>query len=136
MSLRRQTLAISECYQRSGIFRLACHTAAWLVSAHILARDFSQPSSDNKLSVGAEADSAHEYLLKQYLLTGKTDKLNLELCSFGPLDSRMDLTLRVSFRPSSHLVHPVKSTLPHAEKRPALCDGQSVTQRRRHNRSS
>jgi len=32
-----------------------------------------------ELSVGAAADSAHEYTLKQYLLTGKTDKLNLEL---------------------------------------------------------
>lgn len=33
-----------------------------------------------KMSVGAAADSAHEYLLKQYLLTGKTDKVNLEMC--------------------------------------------------------
>ncbi len=32
------------------------------------------------LSVGAQADSAHEYLLKQYLLTAKTDKANLEMC--------------------------------------------------------
>lgn len=34
------------------------------------------------LSVGAQADSAHEYLLKQYLLTSKTDKANLEMCTF------------------------------------------------------
>lgn len=33
----------------------------------------------HELSVGAAADSAHEYTLKQYLLTGKTDKVNLEL---------------------------------------------------------
>ena len=32
------------------------------------------------LSVGAQADSAHEYLLKQYLLTAKTDKTSLEMC--------------------------------------------------------
>ncbi|EAU90323.2 mannosidase [Coprinopsis cinerea okayama7 len=32
-----------------------------------------------KVSVGAQADSAHEYLLKQYLLTAQTDKINLEL---------------------------------------------------------
>lgn len=32
------------------------------------------------LSVGAMADSAHEYLLKQYLMTAKTDKQSLELC--------------------------------------------------------
>lgn len=33
------------------------------------------------LSVGAMADSAHEYLLKQYLMTAKTDKRSLELCT-------------------------------------------------------
>ncbi|KAG9220455.1 hypothetical protein CCMSSC00406_0003911 [Pleurotus cornucopiae] len=31
------------------------------------------------MSVGAQADSAHEYLLKQYLLSGRTDKVNLEM---------------------------------------------------------
>ncbi|TFK26226.1 mannosidase [Coprinopsis marcescibilis] len=34
---------------------------------------------DIRISVGAQADSSHEYLLKQYLLTAKTDKVNLEL---------------------------------------------------------
>jgi hypothetical protein len=34
--------------------------------------------------VGAAADSAHEYTLKQYLLTGRTDKANLELCKNSP----------------------------------------------------
>ena len=33
-----------------------------------------------KLAVGGEADSAHEYLLKQFLLTRKTDKTALEMC--------------------------------------------------------
>jgi mannosyl-oligosaccharide alpha-1,2-mannosidase len=32
------------------------------------------------LSVGAQADSAHEYLLKLFLLTAKTDKKSLEMC--------------------------------------------------------
>ena len=36
--------------------------------------------SPGHLSVGAQADSAHEYLLKLYLLTGKTDKASLEMC--------------------------------------------------------
>ncbi|KAH8832926.1 glycoside hydrolase family 47 protein [Flagelloscypha sp. PMI_526] len=31
------------------------------------------------ISVGAQADSAHEYLLKQYLLTGRTEKASLEM---------------------------------------------------------
>ncbi|KAJ6592323.1 glycoside hydrolase family 47 protein [Mycena vulgaris] len=34
---------------------------------------------DAHLSVGAQADSAHEYLLKQYLLTAKTEKASLEM---------------------------------------------------------
>ncbi|KAJ3516944.1 hypothetical protein NLJ89_g817 [Agrocybe chaxingu] len=34
---------------------------------------------DTHLSVGARADSGHEYLLKLYLLTGKTDKASLEM---------------------------------------------------------
>ncbi|KAF9026548.1 glycoside hydrolase family 47 protein [Hymenopellis radicata] len=38
----------------------------------------AQPD-DFRLSVGAQADSAHEYLLKQYLLTAKSDKANLEM---------------------------------------------------------
>ncbi|KAF5355355.1 hypothetical protein D9758_006099 [Tetrapyrgos nigripes] len=34
---------------------------------------------DVHLSVGAQADSAHEYLLKQFLLTARTDKASLEM---------------------------------------------------------
>ncbi|KAJ7645912.1 glycoside hydrolase family 47 protein, partial [Mycena polygramma] len=34
---------------------------------------------DTHVSLGGNADSAHEYLLKQYLLTGKTDKKSLEM---------------------------------------------------------
>lgn len=36
------------------------------------------------VSVGGRADSAHEYLLKQYLLTAKTDKTSLEMCASPP----------------------------------------------------
>ena len=31
--------------------------------------------------MGAAADSGHEYLLKQFLLTDKTDMANLEMCT-------------------------------------------------------
>ncbi|TFL01959.1 glycoside hydrolase [Pterulicium gracile] len=41
--------------------------------------DSGRPASDGHLSLGGTADSGHEYLLKQYLLTGKTDKTYLEL---------------------------------------------------------
>ncbi|KAJ7044145.1 glycoside hydrolase family 47 protein [Mycena alexandri] len=34
---------------------------------------------NSHLSVGSQADSSHEYLLKQYLLTAKTDKKSLEM---------------------------------------------------------
>ena len=34
-----------------------------------------------RLQVGAMADSGHEYLLKQYLLTNKTDTALLEMCA-------------------------------------------------------
>ena len=33
-----------------------------------------------QLSVGGAADSGHEYLLKLYLLTGKSDQASLGLC--------------------------------------------------------
>ena len=38
------------------------------------------PASEAR-SMGAAADSGHEYLLKQYLLTGKDDLANLEMCT-------------------------------------------------------
>ncbi|KAJ8508001.1 hypothetical protein ONZ45_g9682 [Pleurotus djamor] len=38
----------------------------------------SEPT-DGHVSVGAQADSAHEYLLKQYLLTGSKDRVNVEM---------------------------------------------------------
>ncbi|RPD58911.1 seven-hairpin glycosidase [Lentinus tigrinus ALCF2SS1-7] len=38
-----------------------------------------RPGGRDTLSVGAAADSAHEYLLKQYLMTGQKDTANLEM---------------------------------------------------------
>ena len=37
------------------------------------------------LRVGGLADSGHEYLLKQYLQTGKSDKTLLEMCTLPSL---------------------------------------------------
>lgn len=42
---------------------------------------YAQASSADHLSVGAQADSAHEYLLKLYLLTNKTDQASLKMCA-------------------------------------------------------
>ena len=53
---------------------------------------------DSRLSVGAMADSGHEYLIKQYLQTARTDKTVLEMCSYT--DSPLDLlSLTFSRRP-------------------------------------
>ena len=42
-------------------------------------------SLPDQFSVGAFADSAHEYLLKQYLLTGQSEPKVLDLCKTSPL---------------------------------------------------
>ena len=39
-----------------------------------------QPRGDT-FSVGARADSAYEYLLKQWLMTGKTEQNLLDMCT-------------------------------------------------------
>lgn len=43
----------------------------------------SQPAA-GKYSVGAEADSAYEYLLKQWLMTNKTESHFLDMCKSTP----------------------------------------------------
>lgn len=59
----------------------------------------------DRLSVGAQADSAHEYLLKQYLLTAKTDKTSLEMCTQS-LELRCNWVLLSSsdLRATTHII--------------------------------
>ncbi|KAF7977590.1 hypothetical protein HWV62_3186 [Athelia sp. TMB] len=59
-------------------------------------------TADSTLSVGAMADSAHEYLLKQYLMTAKTDKKSLELYI---QTTTMILTQLFYITPTRHLVY-------------------------------
>lgn len=40
----------------------------------------SGQAQGNSFSVGARADSAYEYLLKQWLMTGRTEKKFLDMC--------------------------------------------------------
>jgi hypothetical protein len=40
-----------------------------------------------KVSVGAYADSAYEYMLKQWLLSGRTDNKARDLCMISALSS-------------------------------------------------
>lgn len=60
------------------------------------------------LSVGAQADSAHEYLLKQYLLTAKTDKASLEMCkpsfSLFPAGLAQMWTNLLDIRATTHIL--------------------------------
>ena len=72
--------------------------AAWRLSARLC----DTSSADKRLdmpgretwSVGAAADSAHEYLLKQYLLTGQTDVANLEMCTYTGYNHRAPTDVR------------------------------------------
>jgi hypothetical protein len=55
-----------------------------------------------EVSVGGQADSAHEYLLKQYLLTGNTDRASLEMYLRG---STHILTRLLYLTPNRHLLY-------------------------------
>ncbi|KAJ6480867.1 glycoside hydrolase family 47 protein [Mycena sanguinolenta] len=61
-----RTLANADLHRTGGMMPIA-----WNLTSGV--------PFDARLSVGARADSAHEYLLKQYLLTAKTDKKSLEM---------------------------------------------------------
>ncbi|KAF9006011.1 glycoside hydrolase family 47 protein [Cyathus striatus] len=61
-----KTLANARLDETGGMFPIG-----WNLTS-------GQPA-DYRLSMGAQADSAHEYLLKHHLLTGKTDKASLEM---------------------------------------------------------
>ena len=52
-------------------------------------------------SVGAAADSAHEYFLKQFLLTGQKDKASLEMCAYS-LHTRLRPPRTLTTLPPSH----------------------------------
>ncbi|SJL03943.1 uncharacterized protein ARMOST_07300 [Armillaria ostoyae] len=66
------------------------------------------------LSVGAQADSAHEYLLKQYLLTAKTDKANLEMYIRATTHI---ITNLMYISPTRHLLYVTDTTTPTHEAR-------------------
>ena len=60
-------------------------------SSSLTVQEAHFPSID-QFSVGAFADSAHEYLLKQYLLSGQTEPKALDLCLSLPLSALVHLT--------------------------------------------
>ncbi|KAI0630700.1 seven-hairpin glycosidase [Trametes polyzona] len=65
-----------------------------------------KPTSESR-SVGAAADSGHEYLLKQYLLTGKTDVENLEMYL---LSMNEVLTRLLYISPNREMVYVTETT--------------------------
>ncbi|KIK61619.1 glycoside hydrolase family 47 protein [Collybiopsis luxurians FD-317 M1] len=69
---------------------------------------------DAHLSVGAQADSTHEYLLKQYLLTAQTDRANLEMY----LRATTHIITNLLFlSPKRHLLYVTDTTLSTVEHR-------------------
>ncbi|KAF9480536.1 glycoside hydrolase family 47 protein [Pholiota conissans] len=62
-----------------------------------------------RLSVGAQADSAHEYLLKLYLLTGKKDKRSLEMYIRATTHIINNL---LYLSPTRHLLYVTDSDMP------------------------
>ncbi|KAG7093958.1 hypothetical protein E1B28_007591 [Marasmius oreades] len=63
--------------------------------------------ADTRLSAGAQADSAHEYLLKLYLLSDKTDKANLEM--YIRMTTHL-ITNLLYLSPSRHLLYVTDSS--------------------------
>ncbi|KAK7024934.1 alpha-1,2-mannosidase [Favolaschia claudopus] len=61
-----RTLAFADLHKTGGMLPIAWNLTSVL-------------PFDTRLSVGGKSDSAHEYLLKQYLLTAQTDKKSLEM---------------------------------------------------------
>ena len=53
-----------------------------------LSNAFTRPSEPNvvQVSIGALGDSAYEYLLKQYLLSGRTENRLLNMCKWFGFD--------------------------------------------------
>ncbi|EKM81658.1 hypothetical protein AGABI1DRAFT_54540 [Agaricus bisporus var. burnettii JB137-S8] len=70
--------------------------------------------SDSHLSVGAQADSAHEYLLKFYLLTAKTDRKSLEMYIRA---TTQIITNLLYLSPTRHLLYVTDSTSTTYERR-------------------
>ncbi|KAG6833227.1 hypothetical protein H0H87_009848 [Tephrocybe sp. NHM501043] len=71
-----------EHFQRAGALLKAFENADLKNTNGMLPIQWNLTSAqpyDAHVSVGAQADSAHEYLLKQYLMTAKTDKASLKM---------------------------------------------------------
>ncbi|KAG9312816.1 glycoside hydrolase family 47 protein [Chiua virens] len=62
--------------------------------------------SNLRLSVGAAADSAHEYTLKQFLLTARSDRANLEMCQLFFWSSWHSFSLQfIDLRFTTHVIN-------------------------------
>ncbi|KAG6909347.1 hypothetical protein DXG01_000947 [Tephrocybe rancida] len=71
-----------EHFQRAGTLIKAFKNANLKRTSGMLPVEWNLTSAEPlgaHISVGAQADSAHEYLLKQYLMTAKTDKTSLKM---------------------------------------------------------
>ncbi|KAF7309201.1 alpha-1,2-Mannosidase [Mycena kentingensis (nom. inval.)] len=75
---------------------------------------------DEHLSVGGRADSAHEYLLKEYLLTAKTDKKSLNLYIQTTYRIITDLLYLSPHSPPALRDRNYRQARPHAQDGPPL----------------
>lgn len=75
----------------------------------------SGQAKDAHLSVGAASDSAHEYILKQYLMTARKDKANLEM--YLRFTSHV-LNNLMYISPNRHLLYVTDSKLYRTGNRP------------------
>ncbi|KAF9645503.1 glycoside hydrolase family 47 protein [Thelephora ganbajun] len=87
-SFQLEYTAVAQASKKKEYYEKVARVNAALATGNLTSTGGMFPKSwslktgqvyDQELSVGAAADSAHEYTLKQYLLTGRTDKASLEL---------------------------------------------------------
>ncbi|KAF8909304.1 glycoside hydrolase family 47 protein [Gymnopilus junonius] len=105
-----------EHFNRSQAIMKALGSADLKLTAGMLPIRWNLASgqiSDYHLSVGAQADSAHEYLLKLYLLTGKTDRKSLEMYIQATTHIITDL---LYLSPTRNLLYVTDSSTPTFER--------------------
>ncbi|KAG6890079.1 hypothetical protein C0995_012028 [Termitomyces sp. Mi166 len=100
-----------EHFQRAGTLLKAFESANLQKTGGMLPTRWNLTSAqpyDAHVSVGAQADSAHEYLLKQYLMTAKTDKVSLKMY----LRATTHIITRLLYlSPTRHLLYVTDETM-------------------------
>ena len=103
-----------------------CPTFEWYFLRYVTYRHYSSSlpsSSTDQFSVGAFADSAHEYLLKQWLMSSRSEPKARDLCRSQPYKYLSSNThIFIFLRPSRLGQYHQTPTLPLSITEPSLCD--------------